>query len=124
MADEIKTQEEDLTKKRMDICIPLAQMILKKLGEIEAKMGDASKEDMMEAYKPLVADILKVYAETDLPLAWCGFVKQLTLQPFEFVFGMLDQSLTEGLRKLEVKTFGKELGDTTTKEIDGLLRAE
>lgn len=122
MAKNKKIKEVDLSKQRDEICFPVAQEVLKIIAESKPMMGEGDRGKFMESYQPTVKKILELYLEKDIDVGYLAYIKTLVLQPIDWAMNVTESSMNKNLQLLQVKTFGKEVGEMKMTELDARLK--
>lgn len=114
--------EPDLTKERDDVCIPLAKVAIALIGSYpDIAMGAVGRENALKAYDNLAKAILGIMLEANVPISYVNYIKQLALQPYDFAFNLVIESMNANLDKLARKTFGSDIADMKLGELNRRL---
>lgn len=101
--------------------VPVAQEALRLIAQSEALMGDGDRDKFEDAYGTLANQIIQVYLDHDVKIGNVAHIKALALQPLEWAFGVVEAKMNDNLRRLQEKSFGKELSTMGINELNGRL---
>jgi hypothetical protein len=116
-----QTQEVDLTKERETRCVPIAQAIVKLIGESNPKMGDVPMHELTAEYKEMAKQTIEKLMESNVTVAEINYILQLARQPIEALQSVLTDTFTGHLEKVQVLKLGATLGDIKVLDLHKML---
>jgi hypothetical protein len=142
MEEEIKTEEpveevttENLTNvndsativnedDKIAFLVPIAQEILKIIGENNAYIGELSSTDREPLYKEINAKILDLLVEKDICFTDRNLIFDLVMEAYETVRSVIDNSLRLSYETACGKAFGvTSMEDIKLSTIDSVLKS-
>jgi hypothetical protein len=116
-------EEIDLTKAQNDRCIPFAKELIKMIGEYEPLIGKVEQGEINQHYKDLIQSIkAKMLEKGELRLDDINYILRLALQHYDSIKYIMSENINRSLHDLQIKQFGKELGEMTYNELDEYLK--
>jgi hypothetical protein len=109
--------ERDLTKERDERCMPIAAQVLKMIGDFEATMDSTDRVAYVRAHDPLIASIVDLLQEKDIPVAEWAFVMKLAQIRFDHAKNWVGETIIKNMDQVLEDFWGKEGEEVTFSDI-------
>lgn len=117
----------DATAEREARCVPVAKEIVKLIGSFDQGMiGEATTtqaQEYVNSYFELVKQIMELLLARNVIIDEIPYIMSLVMMPFDYATNLLKNSMQANVARLEVKTFGKQLGELGMADVDKFLGA-
>ena len=118
-----EAEEIDLTKEQNNRCIPFAKELIKIIGKYDSLIGKVEQGEINQHYKDLIQSIkVKMLEKGDLRLDDINYILRLALQHYDSIKYIMSENINRSLHDLQIKQFGKELGEMTYNELAEYLK--
>ena len=117
-----KDHEKDLSKERMDRCIPVAKEVMKLIAAHDGVMGDVTQDQMDESYDGVAKSILQLYLDKNILVSEVNFINSLMQQIIGGPLNIVSGAVNRQLKTAEQSVFGKDLPEVTFQELDVFLK--
>lgn len=120
--DKPTTEEIDFTKKRLEVCVPMAREIFALLNEVD--LGDTSvdKTKFLKSYEDVALKVIVKMLRMDLKFIDRFFIFQLVKQGAEMLEKQVVNAIEESYNRASTKRMGADYRDLTLKQIDNILK--
>lgn len=110
---------------RLARCVPVAQEILKLIGDATPYMGEiASVIERDNHFLELGKEVLEIMLAHDIKYSERQFVFQLVLQPIESIKTIANASVETNFEAAMTKLFGKDIMEVSMSDLNNLLKAK
>lgn len=119
----MEEKADKLHEERLARCVPVAQEIVKILGESRLPLGDITDEDQKE-YDAASDRILQLMIERGTLFTERNFIFQLILQSWEQVKIPVIKSLEHHFDRVMEHALGKKIDEVTVQFMDETLKKD
>lgn len=110
-------EERDLTKERELRCEPIAQEIMKMIGNFEGPINTVDRMEYVKAHDPLIASIADLLQQKELPVAEWGYVMSLAQIRFDHTKNWVAETIATNMDQVLDNFWGKPTGEVTFSDI-------
>ena len=121
--ENVELPPRDLTKERDLKCVPIAQEIVKIIGEQVLPLGDITEEQRKE-YFPITKKVLELLLAKGATLGEVNYIMKMVMQCSDMIQNIVIASLNDNLKRAELKKWGSKLDDLTLQKLDDALKLD